>query len=1059
MGEILSSLDNRETKHCSIIIPTRDQIGFLRTCIEGILASHIDFNYEIVVVDNDSEEAISKEYLREIAEHDRIRVLLWHKPFNYSAINNFAAAQCNSELLCFLNNDIEIIDKYWLTKLAVIANAEDIGAVGCRLLYPDDTIQHAGVALDQTSVAKHIGLSEPSSFLSDLGISGVVEVPAVTAACLVMRKDLFSELGGFDEENLAVSYNDVDLCLRIAERRLPILLESDVAHIHHESISRQSDELDINRPRALQEFEYMKTRWASRLQGESYDSGLPAFLTDQTKTPRLKDMAAGQNYPVSKRSSAGGPHQQLEQRYRELQAHVQRVEEAHRLIENSIFWRITAPLRALRNFIFGGGGTSEPSESNPITNEDTVVASAALSNHGNSTTKPPDSKEAHKAEAKSQLELFLSSEKTLVFPSHEQPAISILLVFYNNAPLSFLCLQSILQYADVSYEVIIVDNDSSDDTDQLLSNLENATIIRNSDNLGFVKAVNQGAEQARGENLLLLNNDAALEENCLSAALNTLNSSDDIGAVGGKIVLLDGNLQEAGSIIWSDGACLGYGRNANIEDGEYMFRRDVDYCSGAFLLFNASLFSEMDGFDEDYAPAYYEESDFCIRLQERGLRIVYEPQAVITHYEFASTGGISGASQLQQEHREILCRKHGNYLSQQKRNASDKALFARTANRHPNILIIDDRVPYPSLGAGYPRCCHILNSLSKMPANLTFYPLLFPDDDWEKTYEVLPREIEVMLNKGRTELANFLRERRGFFDTIMVSRVHNMEIFNEIVKSEPALVEGCRIVYDAEAISAPREVLRRRFWGENVSAEEEQEEIKAELRQAMDSDCVLAVSAQEAAIYQQRGISNTVVLGHTVDLKPDPAPFAGRHGLLFVGALRDEGSPNVDSLLWFLVNCLPLIEKKLPDVRLYVVGDSTAPSLSTVTKDNVIFTGRLDSIEDIYDQCRVFVAPTRFAAGIPHKIHEAAGNGIPSVATALLARQLGWEDGQELLVADTPELFAEQCVRLHTDENLWQSVQAKGMRAVDRDCSDENFRRSLTDALLLEPSQATQGGN
>ncbi len=1053
MSESPSYPNNSNSKHCSIIIPTRDQISYLRTCIEGILASHIDFDYEIIVIDNNSEETVSKEYLGEIARHERVRVLTWPKPFNYSAINNFAAAQCNSELLCFLNNDIEIVDKDWLTKLAAIA--EDAGAVGCRLLYPDKTIQHAGVALDQTSVAKHIGLSESSSFLSEHGISGVVEVPAVTAACLVMRNDLFSELGGFDEENLAVSYNDVDLCLRLAERKLPILLESDVVHIHHESVSRQSDELDINRPRALQEFEYMKTRWASRLQGESYDSGIPAFWTDQGKTPRLKDMAAGQNHPVSKRSSAGDPYQQLEQRYRELQAHAERIEEAHRLIESSIFWRATAPLRGLRNLISGSGGASKPGKSSSTAHEDTTVASAALPGNESSSGKSFDAKEAHKAEARSKFESFLSSNKKLVFPVHEQPAISILLVFYNNAPLSFLCLQSILKHADVSYEVLIVDNNSSDDTNKLLGVLENATVIRNNDNLGFVKAVNQGAGQAQGENLLLLNNDASLEENCLSAAINTLKSSEDIGAVGGKIVLLDGSLQEAGSIIWNDGACLGYGRNASVEDGEYMFRRDVDYCSGAFLLFNADLFAEMDGFDEDYAPAYYEESDFCIRLRGRGLRIVYEPQAVITHYEFASTGGISGASQLQQEHREILCRKHGDFLSRQKHNDSDKALFARTANRLPNVLIIDDRVPYPSLGAGYPRCCHILNSLSEMPVNLTFYPLLFPDDDWEKSYEILPREIEIMLNRGQAELTNFLRERRGFFDTIMVSRVHNMEIFNEVIKADPSLIKDCRIVYDAEAISAPREVLRRRFWGESVSAEEEQMEIKAELRQAKDSDCVLAVSEQEAALYQQQGIANTVVLGHTVDLNPDPAPFAERHGLLFVGALRDEGSPNVDSLLWFLMNCLPLIEKELPDVRLYVVGDSSAPSLATVAKDNVIFTGRLDSIDDIYDQCRVFLAPTRFAAGIPHKIHEAAGNGIPSVATALLTRQLGWTDGEELLVADTPELFAEQCIRLHTDENLWQSVQEKGMLAVGRDCSDENFRRSLTDALLLEPGQAT----
>ncbi|MDA0687180.1 MAG: glycosyltransferase [Proteobacteria bacterium] len=1066
MSQAAPATSGDSAPYCTIIIPTRDQLQFLKTCVDGVLASTAEFPFELVIVDNGSEQQATLDYLQSIRQHERVRVLAWQQEFNFSAINNFAVEHCSSELLCFLNNDIEIIDTHWLNELAEIAARDDVGAVGCRLLYPDNRIQHAGVALDEESVARHIALGEAADYLQQQGLLGPVAVDAVTAACMMMRREVFQRLGGFDEDNLAVSYNDVDLCLRITELGLPVLMHPGVAHIHHESVSRQSDELDSNRPRALAEFNYMKGNWAHRLAGHNYAAGLPAGMQVQaaisddldrviTQTlsgaeqTRLEDLQGGHIRSVAVRNTAGDTFHQLEVKYNELQAHTQRLEEAHRLIENSIFWRMTAPLRALRDLLSGRGRK----QGKQATGQPLVRSTAPAGGELNATdidSRPGDRKAEHDAEARHLLDKFLASDKKIRFPAVENPEISILLVFYNNAPLSLLCLQSILEHGDVSYEVIIVDNHSSDDTNALLDRLENATVLRNEDNLGFVKAVNQGAKQARGRTLLLLNNDAELEAQCLSAALSTLDSADDIGAVGGKINLLDGSLQEAGSIIWADGACLGYGRHGDPDAGEYNFRRDVDYCSGAFLLFSTSLFNEMGGFDEAYAPAYYEESDFCVRLWERGLRVVYEPRAVITHYEFASSGGISGASKLQQEHRQILCDKHADFLAKQKANDSTRALYARTANHYPNVLIIDDRVPYPSLGAGYPRCCHILNTLADMPVNVTFYPLLYPNDRWQDIHEILPAETEVILERGQAGLGKFLEERQGFYHTIMISRVHNMEIFNAVIKETPAVVDGCRIVYDAEAVTAPREVLRRRLWGEQVSSEEEQRLIETELQQAKDADCVLAVSEQESELYRQQGIDNTAVLGHTMAVRASASSFAQRHGLLFVGALRDEGSPNVDSLLWFLVNCLPRIEQALPDTRLYVVGDNTAPSLATVVKDNVVFTGRLDSIAEIYEQCRVFIAPTRFAAGIPHKIHEAAGNGIPSVATSLLARQLGWNDGKELLVADSAELFASQCLQLLGDETLWKQIQQGGLQAVGRDCSDENFRRSLAHALQLD---------
>ncbi|MEQ8315635.1 MAG: glycosyltransferase [Gammaproteobacteria bacterium] len=1041
---------------CTIIIPTRDKLEFLRPCIESILQTSGEHRYEILVVDNQSKETETLQYLSEIQTKDNISVLNWDSSFNFSAINNFAARQSQAQVLCFLNNDVEISDPEWLHRMLPLVQREDVGACGCTLLYPDRTIQHAGIALDEKSIARHIAINEPQDFLQQNGFNNPFAVAAVTAACLFVRRDLFLLHQGFNEDTLAVAFNDVDLCLRIREKGQPVLLHPGVQLIHHESVSRMSDQLAANRSRALREFDYMQQRWGRSLAGQRYKSGIPDYVAEQLADQNdleaairnaiasLYEEAASQgsgtqlqsDEPDTIASQRTMSFKELEERYEALQKHVRNVEDAYQLIQTSLSWRVTTPLRYVKNLL----GSSRNSD-----DDDGNVPEKKQSKENESTLKAEYDRDAQR-----KLDTFLTSNERLVFPKSDNPRLSIVLVFYNRAPLSYLCLRSILEQVDEAYELIIVDNQSTDETPGLLDRLDGVVIERNAENLGFVKAVNQAAKLVKGKYLLLLNNDALLEEGAVQAAIETMQQSDDVGAVGAKIKLLDGTLQEAGSIIWNDGACSGYGRGRNPTAAEFMMQRDVDYCSGAFLMVESQLFQELGCFDEEYAPAYYEESDFCIRLRQLGYRIVYDPRIQITHYEFASSGGISGAGKLQQAHREILCKNHPVFLSRQYDNNPENMLLARTANNYPNVLIIDDRVPYPSLGAGYPRCSHILNSLARLPVNLSFYPLLYPDDNWDDVYSLLEPNIEVMLGRGMEGLLDFLQERKGFYQTIMVSRVHNMEYFNRTLNPHEELLDGVEIIYDAEAVSAPREVLQRKLWGESISDAQARQMVADELAQARDADKVVAVSEQEASIYHEHQIRNTIVLGHRLPMEPTPKSFAERSGLLFVGALRDEGSPNVDSLLWFLMNCLPALEQKIPELKLYIVGDNTVPSLSTVAKNNVVFTGRLDSIEEYYNDCRVFIAPTRFAAGIPHKVHEAASKGLPCVTTSLLARQLQWSNGEELLSADEPEDFVKQCAQLYSDEKLWQKIRETGLEAVERDCSEQSFQQNLRQLFGIE---------
>ncbi len=658
-----------------------------------------------------------------------------------------------------------------------------------------------------------------------------------------------------------------------------------------------------------------------------------------------------------------------------------------------------------------------------------------------------EAKTVFRAEKQTEFEAFLASGQPLVLPRAEKPLVSIVLILWNQAELSYACLKALAAETAIPIEVVIADNASSDRTNELLAQTEGATVQRNDSNLGFLLAVNKAVQAATGEHVLLLNNDAVMRPGALRAALETLTEADDIGAVGGRIILLNGRLQEAGSIIWQDGSCLGYGRNLLPESPEVMFRRDVDYCSGAFLLFRRALFAEMGGFDERYAPAYYEETDFCLRLWQRGLRVVYEPRAILDHFEFGSSEKSGQALALQQKNRLLFLEKHQTFLARQWAPDLQKILAART--RAPEggaerVLVLDDRVPLPPLGSGFPRACHMLEVIAQTGRQVTFYPIDRPHETWDAIQQWLPPTVEVALNQGRAGLAAFLKARRGLYETVLISRPHNMELLRALLKDEPDLLGKARLIYDAEAVFAVREKHRARLLGSADAVARADREIETELKLASIAQRIVTVSSGEASHFLQRGYSDVHVIGHGIAPHPTPRAFAARHNLLFVGLLQDDGSPNVDSLQWFARDVAPRLPQHLSEaVELHVVGRTGAKALNELPTGCLRLMGPVDDLTQIYDRSRVFVAPTRFAGGIPHKIHEAAAYGVPVVATCLLAEQLGWTDGVELLTADDPDAFARQIARLYQDEALWTRLRNAALARMAEDCDPQEFARRV----------------
>ena len=242
----------------------------MSTCVTSIVSRSTYRQFDVLIVDNGSSEPESHAYFERVQQDPCISVLRIDGPFNFSRINNQAAAHARGSLLCFLNNDTEVISPDWLEEMVSLAVRDGVGAVGAMLYYPSNTMQHAGVVLGLGGIASHPHRGERRGMPGNYGRAALTQtMSAVTAACMVLRKDTFEAVGGFDE-TLAVAYNDVDLCLRLGARGFRNVWTPYAELYHFESVSRGDDLHGANLPRFLAESQAMRDRWQGQLDADPY---------------------------------------------------------------------------------------------------------------------------------------------------------------------------------------------------------------------------------------------------------------------------------------------------------------------------------------------------------------------------------------------------------------------------------------------------------------------------------------------------------------------------------------------------------------------------------------------------------------------------------------------------------------------------------------------------------------------------------------------------------------------------------------------------------------------
>jgi glycosyltransferase involved in cell wall biosynthesis len=624
--------------------------------------------------------------------------------------------------------------------------------------------------------------------------------------------------------------------------------------------------------------------------------------------------------------------------------------------------------------------------------------------------------------------LPVGARTVLDFSCAGTPAVSVVLLLRDRFSLTWLTLASLRAGFADDIELILIDAGSTDETRRIGHFVHGASVLRFDTELDFVRGANAALNCASADAVLFMDNAVELAPGALAAALRRLRSDPLIGAVGGKLVRAHGRMEAAGGIVWRDGATLGYLRDASPLAPEANFLRDVDFCSAAFLLLRADLLLRIDGFDEAFGATGCADVDLCLRITGAGSRVVYDPAVVITRLVQSGPAPEPGAVQ------QSLFLKHADRLRFHYVADRHAEVFARSTGAARRVLFIDDMIPLRRLGSGFVRSNDLIQVMAALGYRITVYPINPCGLGLATIYRDMPDAAEVMHDRALQELANFLAARRGYYDTIWIARTHNLDRVGPLLERAIAATgKPPRIVLDTEAIATLREAERAALAGEapfDVDAA-----IRREFANADVCTRIVAVTAEEARRLRDLGFRDVAVIGHWREPQPTSRAFADRAGMLFLGAIHQQDSPNRDALEWFVREVLPLVEQSLGwETRLTIAGYvDPAVSLDGYREHpRITLRGAVDDIVPLYDAHRIFIAPTRYAAGVPYKVHEAASYGLPVVASELLCRQLGWQDGNQLIAVNTadPAKFAQRVVALYRDETLWRTLRDNALEHI-----------------------------
>lgn len=633
----------------------------------------------------------------------------------------------------------------------------------------------------------------------------------------------------------------------------------------------------------------------------------------------------------------------------------------------------------------------------------------------------------------------------LALPQNAEPLVSIVIPVYNQFNYTYLCLRSIVEYSsNVPYEIILADDGSTDRTQTIAEIVRGLRIVRNQQNLRFLKNCNHAAKEAKGKYILFLNNDTQVQPDWLTSLVELIEQDEKIGMVGSKLVYPDGSLQEAGGIVWKDGSAWNFGRGKNPLSPEFNYVKETDYISGAAIMIRRALWEEIGGFDEQFAPAYFEDTDLAFGVRKHGYKVMYQPASVVVHFEGVSNGTdtASGQKSYQLVNQKKFTEKWKDVLEKEHFKNGENVFSARDRSAgKETVLVIDHYIPTYDKDAGSRSMDTYLQLLTKMGFNVKFMgDNFYYDIPYARHYEQMGIEI-LCGNFYARNWKSWVNEHGKYLDYVLLSRpnisIKHIDMFKEKTKA--------KIIYYVQDLHFLREQREYEITHDPERLKSSQEFKKQEMYIMDRADVVFTLSSVEKAIIDENIPGEKAVIipiSCYYDFPETPATMKGKKDILFVGGFGHR--PNENAVLWFAENVWPMVKKELPDSRWVIIGSHpTEKVLELQGDERILVTGFVsdEELEDYYDnKCRACVIPLQYGAGVKGKTLEAMYHRVPIISTSVGIEGL-YDIEKYVQPTDDATSFADKVVALYRDDRTSEELAQRYYDYLKKTNSYERVRK------------------
>ena len=606
------------------------------------------------------------------------------------------------------------------------------------------------------------------------------------------------------------------------------------------------------------------------------------------------------------------------------------------------------------------------------------------------------------------------------------PKVSIIIPIYNKINYTINCLHSIaLNIPKTTFEIIVIDDNSSDDSLKILKKLSSIRLIKNESNLGFIRSCNKGAKLAKGKYLLFLNNDTEVKYNFLDELVRTFDEFPGTGLVGSKLLYPNNVLQEAGGILWRDGTAANFGRYQDASLPQVNYAREVDYCSGASIMVPKNIFEEVGAFDLEYTPAYCEDSDLAIKIRQKGYRVLYQPLSVVVHYEGISSGRDinKGIKAYQKINTEKLYKKWQPYFQTLSERGED---IENTKDQHKSkrVLVIDHCLPIASRDAGSLTVINLMLLFREMNYQVTFisnslYYSKYPTEDLQRL------GIEVLYPPFVENIPIYLLQHKNKYNIFLLLRSSNLNtLYLKIIRK---FSPKTKILLHYTDLGHLRLQRQYELKNTNVSKRNIKKIKNIEIKSALLTDISIVHSQVEAKIlHKHTPQAKIYVMPLSLDTTSKKyTGFEASKDLVFIGGYGHP--PNLDAVFYFVQEVMPILRKKIKDVKFYIAGSHVPQEIKNLACEDIIVEGYVEDISSFFQSKRIFVSPLRYGAGVKGKVGKAMTSGLPIVATSISTESMQMKENEHYLLADDPETFANQIKKLYEDKTLWEKISKNGL--------------------------------